>query len=156
MCAILDADVAGEVFGAKRTPAGRQFFEWLETPGARLVVGGKLYRELVRNVAFERWVVTALADGRARREPAPKVDERAAALEGNASLKSNDAHVIALADIGGARILYSVDGDLRDDFTNATLLSNPRGKLYPTGESPNADRHRHRLLGRTDLCPNRG
>ncbi len=69
MCAILDANVAGDVFGAKRTSPGRQFFDWLETPRARLVGGGK---------------------------------------------------------------------------------------LYPTGESPNADRQRRRLLGRTDLCPNRG
>lgn len=156
MCAILDASVAGEVFGANRSRPGRQFFEWLETPQARLVVGGKLYRELVRSPTFEKWVGTALADGRARRQAASLVDRRAAEIAAEGPLKSNDAHVIALADVGGARILYSNDGDLRHDFTNVALLSGPRGKLYPTGESRNADRHRRRLLSGTDLCPNRG
>lgn len=115
MCAILDAGTVAEVFGEERNAPGRQFFEWLETPHARLIVGGR-----------------------------------------NPSLTSNDPHVIALADVSGARILYSNDENLRDDFRNSVLVSSPRGKLYPTGESAKAERRRRRLLNATDLCPNRG
>ena len=48
-----------------------------------------------------------------------------------------DKHVIALALAGGARLLYSADGNLRDDFQ---VIVN-RGKIYPGvggTSSPNA------------------
>ena len=86
MCAILDASTVAEVFGEKRNAPGRQFFEWLETPHARLIVGGRLSRELAKNAAFERWAVTATADGRVRRVTAASVERKAAALARNPSL----------------------------------------------------------------------
>lgn len=46
MCAIVDASVMGEVFGPKPAPAGKVFFEWLNSGNGRLVVGGKLLLEL--------------------------------------------------------------------------------------------------------------
>ena len=33
MCAILDNDVCAEVFGNKRTPAGKGFLDWLDSKG---------------------------------------------------------------------------------------------------------------------------
>lgn len=156
MCAILDASAVGEVLGGERTAPGRQFFEWLETSRARLVVGGKLYDELASHAAFRKWAATAIVDGRVRREHPDRVERSADALAGNSSLRSNDPHVIALAEVGGARLLYSYDTNLRHDFRDPALLSKPRGKLYPTGKSPNDQRRRRRLLDATDLCPNRG
>ena len=44
--------------------------------------------------------------------------------------KSNDLHVIALARISGARLLYSDDKKLRKDFKNKHLVNSPRGKVY--------------------------
>lgn len=47
MCAILDANVASEVFGKKDRPeAGKAFFRWIDKGKRRLVVGGKLLAEL--------------------------------------------------------------------------------------------------------------
>lgn len=46
MCAIVDANVAHEVFGDSPPPAAEKFFEWLERGSRRLVVGGKLLKEL--------------------------------------------------------------------------------------------------------------
>ena len=42
MCAIVDANVAYEVFGSDRPPAGKRFFDWQSSPRGQLVVGGKL------------------------------------------------------------------------------------------------------------------
>ena len=46
MCAIVDANVAREVFGPSAPPAGEKFFAWLNKGSGRLVVGGKLLEEL--------------------------------------------------------------------------------------------------------------
>ena len=59
MCAILDANVAGEVFGTDRPAAGRAFFHWINEGRGRLVVGGRLLQELDRNRAFKDWCLQA-------------------------------------------------------------------------------------------------
>ena len=56
MCAILDANVAGQVFGVERSAAGQAFFEWIDSGRGRLVIGGRLRRELDRNLAFRHGV----------------------------------------------------------------------------------------------------
>ena len=153
VCAILDASVSGHVFGSGRPRAGRQFFDWLETSSARLVVGGRLYIELARNRKFEKWAEVAIADGRLIPFGADQVvaEEDSLPVE---QLRSDDAHVIALARIGRARILYSNDGALCEDFKDPAFVTTPRGRIYPTGESDNAARRRRNLLRRNDLCPN--
>ena len=69
----------------------------------------------------------------------------------NKRCKSNDPHVIALAQLSGSRVLYSEDSELRDDFRDPTLLE-PRGMLLPLGDSENARKNRHRMLTAPDLC----
>ena len=44
--------------------------------------------------------------------------------------KSNDHHIIALARISRARLLYTIDSALQQDFKNRHLLSRPRGRIY--------------------------
>lgn len=154
MCAIVDANVVGDVFGVNRTPVGADFLDWLETPRARLAVGGKLLDELAKHASFVKWAETAIADGRVRRVHRKEVETAEARLP-KAQIRSDDPHVIALARISGARILYSKDGDLCDDFRNSGLVPRPQGRILPRGESANARRHRRALLNRTDLCPNR-
>ena len=155
MCAILDANVLGDVFGKGRRATGKQFFDWLEGSRARLVVGGKLYDELVRTEAFETWVATAIKDGRVRYFARDEVEKEMASMPEDQPCKSDDQHIIALARVSKARVLYSDDGNLCDDFRNPVLVPKPRGRLYPSGESPNARRHRRELLNQSDLCPNR-
>ena len=47
MCAIVDANIANEVFNsARRTAAGEKFFEWINTGTGALVIGGELLNEL--------------------------------------------------------------------------------------------------------------
>ena len=40
MCAIVDANVAHEVFGTSQTPAGKRFYDWINEGQGRLVIGG--------------------------------------------------------------------------------------------------------------------
>ncbi len=49
MCGIVDAQVAHEVFGPELSPAGREFYEWVDKAHGRLVVGGKLLEDSKRD-----------------------------------------------------------------------------------------------------------
>lgn len=60
----------------------------------------------------------------------------------------------ALALVSGARLLYSDDGDLNDDFSNPDIISRPGGRVYTTLESESGNftpRHR-KLLETKNLC----
>ena len=155
MCVILDNSARDNVFGRRSgTAVGRQLLEWLDEFRTSLVVGGKLYDELAGSRVFEVWAANAIKDGRLRVFRRDLVDRETTDLENNWRGKSDDEHVIALARVSKARVLYAHDSDLRDDFRDRTLVSNPRGRLYPMDESPAATRRRRALLIRTDLCPN--
>ena len=154
MCVILDTSARDNVFGQRRTAAGKQFFEWLETRQARLVVGGKLAKELAKSRAFEKWAEVAVSDGRITNFGKSEVEKETHILSENWAGKSNDQHVIALARVSKARILYANDQPLCDDFKDTALITQPRGKIYPTGESPNARKQRRQLLQRAKPCPN--
>ena len=154
MCVILDTSARDNVFGKERTAAGKQFFEWLETGQARLVVGGELANELASSWAFQKWAETAVSDGRITNFGKSEVEKETHILSENWAGKSNDQHVIALARVSKARILYANDQLLCEDFKDPALITQPRGKIYPTGESQNARKHRRRLLNQTGPCPN--
>ncbi len=155
MCVILDASARDNVFGKERTVAGKQFFDWLETSAARLIIGGKLTEELAGNPKFEEWATEAIADGRVRTISDGQIGQETERLSAQWAGRSNDQHVIALARISRARVLFANDTRLRDDFRNLDLVPKPQGKLLPDGESANAAQRRKQLLRQTDLCPNR-
>lgn len=156
MCAIVDANVAHEVFNRdpERPEAGRRFFDWLSSPRGQLVVGGDLLLELGGSNAFLDWFQTAINSARVRQFAgdalAPYLDELA-----NKTCKSNDQHLLALAAASGARPLYTNDRALIDDFRNRDILSSP-GKVYTTGRSKSVTSTHKRLLARRDLCRSSG
>jgi len=149
VCAIVDANVAPEVFGHYRPAAGAEFFKWINREGGQLVTGGKLLEELERTSARE-WVRQAMIAGRIRTEDDSNVAARATELQDLCI--SDDPHVIALAQVSGARLLYSNDQDLHRDFRNKRPIDAPRGSVYSTRDDKSfRDRHRS-LLRRKDLC----
>lgn len=153
MCAILDANVVAEVFNPGRAPAGEGFFNWIHMGKGRVVVGGKLHRELVeRSPGFREWARTAEAAGRLRFANESEVNTRTERIKREGACESDDPHVLALAQISGARLLYTNDKDLQRDFTSKGLIDNPRGKVYSTLESNDFSPRRKRLLGNKDLC----
>ena len=154
MCAIVDANVVAEVFNPSRPAAGEKFFHWLNDGKGTLVVGGQLRREL--NDAsnnFKRWARDALLSGIMRSVNDAKVDVKTKQLVADGSCKSDDQHIIGLAQLGGARLLYSNDKILHQDFKNKNLIDNCReaksirplrGKDFTSGQRG--------LLRRKDLC----
>ena len=128
MCAIVDANVANEVFGDIRPAAGKAFFDWIDKGNGRLVAGGKLKIELAMVGKFKEWALEANRSGRLKSRDDTEVDRKTLELESQRAHKSNDPHIIALAQVSGARLLYSNDLDLHQDFKNKKLIQNPRGK----------------------------
>ena len=152
MCAIVDANVAYEVFGDHRTPAGAHFYEWLmRRNGGTFVAGGKLLRELNRNSNFRAVFGERLRAGRAKRvldeEIAAELDELP-----NELVESDDHHVLALANASGARLLFTNDNPLQDDFRNRRIVGGTRGRIYTTGRNSNVTDTHRQLLQRGDLC----
>ncbi len=163
MCAIIDASVAHEVFGDNRPEAGEEFFRWINKGKGRLVVGSKLLDEL-KKTKYNRWMRRAILYTRLVRQlPGEEVKAKTKELEKQKrkrkdTYKSNDPHVLALAQVSGARLLYVNDRDLEADFKNKNLIDRPEGKLYLTRVSnrfPNANKFtdsKKRLLRNKNLC----
>ena len=153
MCAIVDANVVSEVFGSNLPPAGEKFFDWLNQGSGRLVVGGKLLEDLEQGSAeFRRWGQEAQLAGRMRIANKSEVDARTEQIQSEGAIRSNDPHVIALAQVSGARLLYSNDGNLQKDLNNKRLIDAPRGKVYSTSRSGSFLPRHDRLLKDKKLC----
>ena len=44
--------------------------------------------------------------------------------------RNDDRHILALALASGARLLYTNDGPLSQDFTDSAVITKPKGKVY--------------------------
>ena len=128
----------------------------MKGPG-RLVVGGRPWRELQKNSAAKRWLLQGITAGRVRRVARAKVEAQTEEVAQDPRLASNDPQVIALARVGGARLLYSNDRDLQQDFRNQELTPSPRGRVFTSlplrsvaGSRRLRDAHKG-LLRRRDL-----
>ena len=160
MCAIVDVNVAPEVFGPKPSPAGREFYDWVDkAPHGHLVVGGKLYNELKKgSPGFREWAKQAALAGLMTVFDEKKVDDRTDEIKRSGQYRSDDPHVLALAQVSRARLLFTNDELLGEDFGNKSLIDKPRGRVYHTRDIhvPNDNKefsnaHR-RLLNDKRLC----
>ena len=156
MCAIVDNNVRDQVFGNNRPDAGEFFFNWLEERSGRLVVGGELLRELSGYSNFTAWLPDAIRSGRVSVIPDEAVDAEAASLRAEGLCRSDDEHVLALARLSGARLLFTNDRALQEDFRNRAIVGGVRGRIYTTRERSDIRRTHRDLLQRRDLCDIRG
>ena len=150
MCGILDANVAGLIFRKKNMDPesespSMQFYNWLNMGRGSLVAGGKLLLELDKVSMFAAWREQAILSGRIRILNKDEVNREAAQIERRC--RSDDPHVVAVARLSGARLLYSHDGDLQQDFRDKDLIDNPRGKVYT--DTTTDSKH---LLRQKNLC----
>ena len=152
MCAIVDANIASEVFGANTCPASEKFLEWVNKGRGRIVVGGKLLEELEVLSGFREWSQNARLAGIIRTANSDMVNSITEQIKDTGICKSDDPHVIALAQVTGARLLYSNDKPLQQDFKSKNLVDVPRGKVYSTIEHKAFTLGHKKLLGRKDLC----
>ena len=148
MCAIIDANVAGEVFGPNPAPAGKKFLDWIDKGSERLICGDELLNELKRIEGFREWAKVALDKGKMRNINEEKVRTRMAEIQ-QKSIRSNDPHILALALASGARLLYSNDKKLHKDFKNPALID-PVGSIY---SALMKKKDRQKLLDKKGLCP---
>lgn len=150
MCVILDTNSVSEVLGHKKSTPGADLFNWIRQGGIKLMVGKSLLGELDRNSRFRNWYRNALRTGNAIRistKDDDGVEKECERLVQQGICKSNDQHIIALAHISGARLLYTKDKALISDFKELI-----KGKVYPTHESDNAKKARRRMHQEKNLC----
>ena len=144
MCAIVDANAASRFFSDPVDPELQPLWQWIASGQGVLVAGGRLLDELFEigdaRRLLRNWERLKLAHF----IPNEDVEAETAIVE--AHCVSNDAHVIALARLSGARRLCSSDRQLHQDFGNADLINNPRGHVYQ-------NRSHTRLLSHEGRCP---
>ena len=164
MCTIIDNDVVHQLFGVNPTEAGVYFLRWLtRRNGGIVVAGGRLFRELAQNPNFLRFFTDRLQAGRARRIADIDVNIAEEVIRAQAICRSNDVHILALARVSGARLLFTNDGALKQDFTNPDIIAGTLGRVYSTNrgrqtrryapqEVQHVTRAHQDVLRRTDLC----
>ena len=106
-------------------------------------MGGKLLEELSVLRTFPLWLRVARESGVAKIIPDDRVNSETTDLENRGDCQSNDTHVIALALLGGARILFTNDLTLRRDFRRII-----HGQIYDTRNSVNVTSSHRNLLRR--------
>lgn len=128
MCAIVDASGANDVFGEDRPEIGIAFFDWISDHG-HILTGGKLTMEIGDLCPrFLKW-----AEEAERTRKLIKINRSRIHAEMGEVIKRkhggsplNDAHILAIARLGGARLLYANDKDLLENFVDPRLVSRPR------------------------------
>ena len=160
MCAIVDADSSGEVAAGSASDAAKAFNEWILAGECCLVIGGSLFRselghsasdlERAKPTTVSEWLVAVQLAGSLKNEDDQLVDLRANMIRQSGLCRSNDFHIIALAQLAGARMLYSRDHELHQDFKNPKLVDQPRGKVYP--RSLNLSTSKRWLATNRHLC----
>ncbi len=162
MCAIIDANVVNLLFGDHPREPAAYFLRWLSRRnGGIIVVGGRLYHELEKNQKFLQFFTDRFQSGRARRIKDEIVEADEACIR-HLQTRSNDTHVLALARVSGARLLFTNDENLKLDFGNPAIMGTP-GYVYTTNRGRRVRSYArqqitsvtgtHRdLLRRTDLC----
>ncbi len=142
MCAIVDANFVSDLHVAD----SRAVVKWLSRNQVRVAVGGLLLNEL-RKTKFRDWLREAGLNALLYRVDSAKVETVATDLQGRC--RSNDHHVVALAQVSGARLLCSRDQALQADFKN--LIS--RGKVFPWREDRTLGSAQRRFMdANKDIC----
>ena len=152
-CAIVDANAVADVFGDTPSEAGAGLRRWVADGDGQLISGGRLHQELRQaSHRFRQWVAVAQTTSQLRLISGRLVAEASAHFEAHPSRQSDDPHILALSSVSGARLLYSNDDALQQDFTNSDLLNNPRGRVYSTRVNSSFDRQKRDLLRNARPC----
>ncbi len=135
MCIIVDANRLGDFLADPAKPDSTPIRKWLDRGGGRLVysTGAAFAREVGRRDKLLAYVRA----GKASVIPADRFADGERALRSRTDLHSDDPHVLALARATRARLLYTRDRNLMDDFKRKDLIDRPRGRVYSS--AANAD-----------------
>lgn len=146
MCVIVDANRLAVTFASSDDPSAICVRNWIEKGKGKIVYSnvGRLALELSRVTEARRFVLELQRRGQARLIDGALVASAIQRLPPK-GVRSNDRHILGLALASGARLLFSGDDNLVQDFTNTKIIR-PRGKVFK-----DAKKHRHLLSN--DLCP---
>lgn len=143
MCIIIDATVFSK-FLSEDDADMQPVRDWIENKNGRIAYSPT--KTFLRELGRYRPMEEAIEEYHSRGKLKQIQEERVVAREKNLDkrlLKSNDSHIIALAQESGTTLLASNDKHLHADFTNSALIR--RGKIYQT------EKHKHLLA--EDRCP---
>lgn len=141
MCIILDTNIHNKIVN-KSGEADRLVRNWIENQH-----GSVVFSEFEKiSVEMKSLLDNYSAAGKAHKTPVSAVLQEATKLKKQCELLSDDENTLALARITGARLLYTEDTDLQEDFTNPKIIGKGkrRGKVFSLGAK--------KLLRRKDLC----
>jgi hypothetical protein len=130
MCLIIDANIASLVFSPEPHEDFRPVWDALQHGRAVAVHGGLLTDEYMRLAKIRRLLLELSRRGALRTVEDDPVIAATNAFAGQ-GIRSDDPHILGLAQISTVRLLCSHDQDLHADFTNRSLLQ-PRGSVYQT------------------------
>lgn len=133
MCLVIDANMAGLLFGSiPEGPFAAPVFDWLSKRGGCLVLGGLLREELLRLDAARVMLVELARQGRVHSVPDEALTAALARVGADERTQSNDAHVVALCLVSGARIVATNDNYLIADLK--VLVRKPKVRIYRTSK----------------------
>lgn len=131
MCLIIDANCALETLTPNPSPEFQPVIDAIMSNKAVMVRGGeKLLAEYKKLSSVWRFIVLLDRAGKSIVVSDSEVDRVQEALVALGQLASDDPHIIALAQVSGARLLCSKDQNLHADFGNKEFLNKPRGSVY--------------------------
>jgi hypothetical protein len=132
MCIIIDANVSHELFPRNEsisvTEDAKPVLKRIQEGTLIIVIGHQLKIELLKS-RFRNLYKQLLLAGSLVEFSDDEVNPRYEIVRGM-ECKSNDQHVLALAQVSGARILFSHDKNLHKDFKNTSIVPSPKGKVY--------------------------
>jgi len=140
MCLIIDTNVAHFLVRPDSIRT-RPIVQWIMA-GGTLVWGGRLTEELRHNRKVAGFLAVLERQGQMR--SVAKAELKGEIVRIKTRCRSDDAHIIALARLVRARILFTDDKRLRKDSLDRDLIDRPKGRLYTDAD----DQH---LLG-PDTC----
>lgn len=141
MLIIIDANVTTEFFPL--TEDAKPVLEAI-LKGSITCVSGQRHKAEMLRCKFRTLYRAFLISGKLREYPSDAIDVEERRLP--SGMKSDDPHILALARVSRARVLFSRDVNLHNDFVNPRFINDPRGKIY----QKNPDHLR--LLSRSDCA----
>lgn len=152
MCAIVDyANVGNVAVGSSATGAAKEFLRYVSRGGLKIVLGGsKLSNEISScSKEFQQWLFRAIRAGCVSRASDDDIDELTKQLEDAGGCNSDDEHLIALATVTRARLIFTNDRALQRDCKN---LLDPPAHIYTTNDQRTAFSVQKRKLLETATC----
>lgn len=152
MCVILDVNLAHKVLRTLSTEPPHPLRQWLEGGSGKLILGGELLGELRADSEVKEKIFGLYRAGMAvviSPNDNQELSEKTKELRYSEVCSSNDEHIIALAQLTGARLLCTDDKDLIADFKNARIISKPQGKIFPVRANLTVQR---KFLNRFEGC----